>query len=99
MVIQKITKYLYVKYISFMKEKIRLTESDIQNIVKRSVKRVLNERKNVMVCDANKAQAIAQDIYREFDMMDSYGIDDIIRKYNPNCPPKKRMKWGGYDNF
>ena len=91
-----------------MKEKIRLTESDIQNIVKRSVKRVLNERKNVMVdylaqmltnCDANKAQAIAQDIYREFDMMDSYGIDDIIRKYNPNCPPKKRMKWGGYDNF
>ena len=91
-----------------MKRRIRLTESDIQNIVKRSVKRVLNERKNVMVdylaqmltnCDANRAMAIAQDIYREYDMWDSYGIDDIIRKYNPNCPPKKRIKWGGYDNF
>lgn len=91
-----------------MKRRIRLTESDIQNIVKRSVKRVLNERKNVMVdylaqmltnCDANRAMAIAQDIYREFDMMDSYGIDDIIRKYNPNCPPKPKVNWGYADNF
>ena len=91
-----------------MKKRIKLTESDIQNIVERSVKRILNERETPMVdylaemltnCDAKRARAIARDIYEEFDMMDSYGIDDIIRKYNPNCPPQEDDGWSYCDNF
>lgn len=40
-----------------MKHKVRLTESDIHNIVKRSVKRILNEAENGgWVVDSSEAQ-------------------------------------------
>jgi len=107
-----------------MKRRIRLTESDVRNIVKRSVKRILKEQSPdfgkigqtmgqfqswemidclaevITNCDANKAQTLAEDLYRAFESSDTtYAIDDIIRKYNPNCPQKPQVDWSYNDNF
>ena len=103
-----------------MKKIIKLTESDIRNIVKRSVKRIIKEHSQIrklnsnfqgfeMVdyladvianCDANKAHSLAEDLYRAFESSDTtYAIDDIIRKYNSNCPPKPQVVWDYADNF